>query len=312
MQRDLADILSVSNSTISHWEKGRRLPSISELQRIADFFNVSLSDFRTTGAGIEPTDSISSAQVPTKTLDLRPIGFEFNYSFLGLHASGILVSLIALFTRDVWNIVHVVVGIALSLAAVILYLLNGFSRWNSTVQKINAPLFQTFVFRHRFEKDRFNAWKRRFLLWIFGSGLLTIAAYGMLVLSTLLDGEPTWALMMSLAGLIAGIIVHHRFRVIQKSPVMDRRIDYQGAPKGLKHPVLFIAAMADFIGVVSVILVRILVIDDTMFNAVYVIGLILGALCAISSYAMMLVWQDHIKGYALYIVSDAGKESKLT
>ncbi|MFP4187634.1 MAG: helix-turn-helix domain-containing protein [Acholeplasmataceae bacterium] len=42
-QTDLAQGLSVSISTISHWEKGRRFPSVFEIKRIADFFGIDVN-----------------------------------------------------------------------------------------------------------------------------------------------------------------------------------------------------------------------------------------------------------------------------
>ncbi len=41
-QCELADALAVSTSTISHWEKGRRIPSLIEIGRIADHFGIAM------------------------------------------------------------------------------------------------------------------------------------------------------------------------------------------------------------------------------------------------------------------------------
>jgi transcriptional regulator with XRE-family HTH domain len=51
-QSELADALCVSTSTISHWEKGRRIPSLVEIGRIADHFGVAMRTL------IEPSDMI--------------------------------------------------------------------------------------------------------------------------------------------------------------------------------------------------------------------------------------------------------------
>jgi transcriptional regulator with XRE-family HTH domain len=50
-QSELADALCVSTSTISHWEKGRRIPSLVEIGRIADHFGVAMRTL------IEPPDA---------------------------------------------------------------------------------------------------------------------------------------------------------------------------------------------------------------------------------------------------------------
>lgn len=41
-QKDLADELSVSKSTVAMWETGSRMPDVETIKRIASFFNVSV------------------------------------------------------------------------------------------------------------------------------------------------------------------------------------------------------------------------------------------------------------------------------
>lgn len=50
-QFELADKLDLSRATISNYEVGRRSPHLSELQRFAEFYGVSLDYF-----GVESTD----------------------------------------------------------------------------------------------------------------------------------------------------------------------------------------------------------------------------------------------------------------
>lgn len=42
MQKDLAEVMEVSPSTISMWENGEREPDIVSLKKIADYFDVSM------------------------------------------------------------------------------------------------------------------------------------------------------------------------------------------------------------------------------------------------------------------------------
>ena len=44
-QQELADKLNITRATVSNYEVGRRSPHLSELKRIAEFFNVDLSFF---------------------------------------------------------------------------------------------------------------------------------------------------------------------------------------------------------------------------------------------------------------------------
>lgn len=45
-QKELADKLGVTSATIMNWEKGHTKPNIDTCLRMADIFNVELSDIR--------------------------------------------------------------------------------------------------------------------------------------------------------------------------------------------------------------------------------------------------------------------------
>lgn len=41
-QQEIADLLNVNRVTYTNWEKGKREPNYEKLEKIADFFSVSL------------------------------------------------------------------------------------------------------------------------------------------------------------------------------------------------------------------------------------------------------------------------------
>lgn len=66
-QKDLAVIINVSQSTICHWEKGDQEPSIDCLNKLADFFGVSVDyllgrsdDFGTVVIHSDPSEMLTS------------------------------------------------------------------------------------------------------------------------------------------------------------------------------------------------------------------------------------------------------------
>jgi transcriptional regulator with XRE-family HTH domain len=66
-QSDLADMLSVTNSTISNWETDRRSPSLEELKRIAHVFDTSLNFFATEKIGTDPDAGVTVTN-PNRTI----------------------------------------------------------------------------------------------------------------------------------------------------------------------------------------------------------------------------------------------------
>lgn len=62
-QQELADALNVSKSTVNMYERGERKPGISQLEAIADYFNVDM-DYLSGKSSVPRKSLISSNQVP--------------------------------------------------------------------------------------------------------------------------------------------------------------------------------------------------------------------------------------------------------
>jgi len=85
-QSDLANALSISMSTISHWEKSRRFPSVIEIKRIADFFEVDVNvllnpsyENLTTKDNVDPSYS-AVIHIPAKIFGLGIfLGLSLSY-----------------------------------------------------------------------------------------------------------------------------------------------------------------------------------------------------------------------------------------
>jgi transcriptional regulator, XRE family len=43
-QKELADVIGVSQSLVSYWEREKRTPSVVNAQKLADFFGVEIKD----------------------------------------------------------------------------------------------------------------------------------------------------------------------------------------------------------------------------------------------------------------------------
>jgi transcriptional regulator with XRE-family HTH domain len=62
-QNELAEVLDLDQSSISYYERGKKVPEIQTLEKIASFFNVSIDDLWTTGEYSDPVvaESIKAA-----------------------------------------------------------------------------------------------------------------------------------------------------------------------------------------------------------------------------------------------------------
>lgn len=102
-QKELAEMLNVSDKTVSHWERDESSPDISIIPVIAEIFNVTCDEL------LKGEKDKSSAQVsPQKTVKQQKYLFEKSYSkirtecliMIGIALAGFAFSLLA---YDKWN-----------------------------------------------------------------------------------------------------------------------------------------------------------------------------------------------------------------
>ena len=74
-QKELADTLGVAQSSINYWEKGQRDPSISIVEKIADYFGISVDEM----IGWNPRKTVGQnlATMKIQTLAAHLEGDEF-------------------------------------------------------------------------------------------------------------------------------------------------------------------------------------------------------------------------------------------
>jgi transcriptional regulator with XRE-family HTH domain len=91
-QKALADKLSVTVSTISNWETGRRMPSIEDLTLIAEVFDLSLSYFDVKKAHSDVSTSEQTDTYLTQNIEYKSYTlFWSHYEFVAIIVSGIFV-----------------------------------------------------------------------------------------------------------------------------------------------------------------------------------------------------------------------------
>lgn len=81
LQKELARDLSVSGGTISNWENGRRMPSIEELGRVAEYFGVSLNAFDAKIPEVSEPVSTAAMTYKFQSIRFRELGYVVSKSF---------------------------------------------------------------------------------------------------------------------------------------------------------------------------------------------------------------------------------------
>lgn len=76
-QKELADTLGVAQSSINYWEKGQRDPSISIVEKIADYFGISVDEMIGWDENKTIEENITNSTIAAEMLyDIIKKGFE--------------------------------------------------------------------------------------------------------------------------------------------------------------------------------------------------------------------------------------------
>lgn len=155
-QSDLAEALSVSTSTISHWEKGRRFPSVIEVKRIADYFQVDINVL------INPSDDQSIRPQTRESLkpNIRNSYKPVKIPFLNVYYV-IMIGLFALLFSSVF-FQHLIGYVTYGLSLIALFLLIGFYTFRLLHDQKKASQEHAFLpddtvlYRHEKTKEKID------------------------------------------------------------------------------------------------------------------------------------------------------------
>ncbi len=303
-QVELAENLSVASSTISHWEKGRRLPSIIELERVAIYFNVSLTVF---DSSLRPAYDTSMERVhqngETKSIQVRPMGLRYT----GIMSTFLVLSVLLLTTSLFWDDaiceITFIFGLSLSLAAIILYYIVSVTMRRTSSKQYTVPLSYRFFYENDMSEKTIQTKKR---ILIIGSYLLLITTTIMHVLVNLAFLNihlVFWHLAVAIYGLFVLLFVWTRFQCMNKSPLFDKKVDFDLCPNSLRCRLFYVVWSFDMISLIGltylILTVRAYVLSVPLAYTAF--GL--GSFNAFSSYFLTVFYKRYTSHFKVIIKS---------
>jgi transcriptional regulator with XRE-family HTH domain len=301
-QHELADKLSVANSTISNWETGRRLPSVTELKRISDFFEVSISFFDRSENYKLSVQSKSNDESNhfQQIIDFKSKCLSLEKRHIFLFSAMILSFTLSFLITSLVNILFMIIGFALLLFLVFAIYFENNQKQKTASKRILIPVSLAVFYRSKIDHKKLEV-KNRYmhvisLMLIF----LSILVYGLLIL-VLVQNE-TAVLYVTASFYTLGVLAMSllRYRLLGQNIFYAHQIEYTNAHMYLRYSRLtwaFIVDLFGFVGFVSIYVFSNPMIERQILS--YIILFLMMLLISLSS--LFMIW--HVKlvcSYQLY------------
>jgi len=310
-QKGLAEKLSVSTSTISHWENGRRLPSITELGRISQLFNVNFNTFENElnlDTYDQPLPDHDPAQI--QTIYVRPLGFNLCAGICIMYFCGLIIGLISVYLNAYLNYISFFLSLLALLVVIVYYLISCVSNHVISKKQIGIPISHIIYYQHHLGHDSISIYRRRLLNL---SILLIISTTVLYTLSSFLFNGifgPYFGFIIVIFGLVAFCLVYFKYRRIANASVFHQRLDYYTSAKDLNYRIFFIALIFDLFVYLSIIyLVLMFNLHDQPYLLFFV--LLIALFQTLVSFLMLIKYKSFINGFSVYSLSPTKEVRKL-
>jgi len=308
-QTELANALSVSNSTISNWENGHRLPSIEELHRVATFFNASLGYFDPTNK--TNNDSLTDDQAPKQQIEYVKIGYVVNKSILILFIVSIIVFVIAYVMPDYLEFPVFALGASGLTGIAFHHVMHVINNRNMNTKTLVIPLEDDICYAHVFADEKMGKIEKiscplhLFLL------ILSLVVYGLFVFSISRVDSIVFDIFASFYAVIGITVSAFRYLIVHKKKVFSKRIPYHEANKNLKYVSFPIGFYIDAVMFGLLVLTAIIHKGDLMNDSQMLLFLTIASFYVMISYLVFIGYGYHIGMYEICAVDKEGNKKPL-
>jgi transcriptional regulator with XRE-family HTH domain len=308
-QRDLAKKLSVSVSTISHWENGRRLPSITDLQRLGVHFGVNLNVFDLEHTMNPSLSENGSTSLRTQNINIRPLESSLHPFFYILFVLAIITITATLFFESSLCLVILILGIALSVIPVSALLLNNAFVYSK--RSLTLPITNHLIFEHALQMDAIERFHNILRYFSLIGMLLTLISYVLLTHLLRIHDYIEWSLFVAIFALLLLFLHYLRSRSFDRNPVFEQKVDYDRAPFIRKHPLINMSCLFEYGSLIFFALTMNIFLNVDSIPILTVLSLVLLAVNALVSCTILAVWQAFIRKFHLVAIDEKGNKFPL-
>lgn len=310
-QSDTADIFSVSPSTISHWENGKRLPSIIELQKIADYYQVpfhifgSGDDFDFTSLGIT-----ANSDAQTQSIQISSFGYQTHPIIIVLQGiAGIFLIASVMMNDIIGQILFALAGLGI-LAVVITFLAKDYVTLKSSPRQWTVPIHLKFRYEQSAGEHTIKVFKKKLLTMSLISIITTTFVIICATQSILQSHRDISTLFLSFMGFVIVGMTYARYEMIKRSKVISKQIPYNEAPSRLRLRILGIVWLADLIVLIGVG-IHMFLQEGTFIPAFLGCALTLALVNATISLIILIEYKSFLMGFSVCTTDQHGKTVRM-
>jgi transcriptional regulator with XRE-family HTH domain len=308
-QRDLAKDLNIANSTISNWENARRLPSIGELKRVADYFGVSLSIFELDDQKQRQDKEKPLSDRNGQSIEVKRIAMRIDKGRHAFFIASLAFLLIASITTDDIALIALILGLfslSVHLGRVILSRI-AFERINRKTYIL--PADNQVYYKHP-ETQEEIANKRTFAnVLVLLELMMSILFYGLSIIVLIRSDLIGYSIILSIYALVSIMVSFIRYRHVKELDLIVKRIDYFKTFKDLKYRIHLATLVMNMIALVAVVVVLTFMdLGDLWFSYVSVV---FGIVLVSADYVIDYRIREHLSAFELFSVDDEGREGLL-
>jgi len=306
-QIDLAKKLNMANTTISNWENGYRMPSLSDLRRLASFFQVPLSHFEMHDAS-KRSELIDDLDIRNQIIEFKSLVPLLKRQDHIVFGSSVFLLLLGAFIR--LPITFGLISIALFLNFYLLweYVRKQYVRKRTTHKKIMVHVRHKVYYIHGASKESIRTCKKRMrLMTLVGLGMSIVFSVNVSLLIFVLEFQIA-SMLFAVFMLLLVVAVLGVYRFFDGDMACTAEIDYHQAIRDLRQPFLFAYLfMAVFSLFVFVFLVSYR-IDLYELDALVLSTSLIAAMNTVISYYTFAQYHHFVLGYVLHARNDDGVE----
>jgi transcriptional regulator with XRE-family HTH domain len=303
-QQDLASKLSTAGSTISNWETGRRLPSIVDLTRMAELFNVSLSTFELQSSMLTDLTNLRTDILNTQQITYRSHMTKLSLNLqLALYLSiGCLY--ISLFVGDIFDMLFLLFGFMGIMYFVLSYVARFIIHRQTQYATRLVPLSSKVFYHNSLSKDDCQNLKTRLtVVSIFGM-FLSLLFYITTLYALSLLNEPVISLFATMIAFISLFTQFLRHRSLSNQNLYVSNIDFFKTNKHFMRYAIISVLFLDLIVYLSMIAMTIIIGYALLTTLLIHLAGLLGLLMIVFSFDLFIQYYKYTSNFTIHIEDD--------
>jgi transcriptional regulator with XRE-family HTH domain len=274
-QQDLAMKLTTASSTISNWETGRRLPSIVDLTRMAEVFNVSLSTFELQASMLTDLSNLRTNIENTQQISYRPKMIKLNPNLRIVLYVSIIFLYTSLFLPSLIDTLFLLMGSSGILFFIVTYLITYVSQRQKQYTTRLIPLTSKVFYQNKLPKEQIYDFKLRLTLGAVISMFLGLLFYVLAIYGLYLLNNPVASMFGTVLAFSGISIQFYRYKSLSKNDLYVHNIDYHKTNKNFMRYAIISTLLFELF-IYTLMIGLIIVIGYALFSSFFnhLIGLL--------------------------------------